>query len=98
MAMASKVVLFGDQTVDPCPLIKQLWRQSKTSLTLQAFFRTTYTALRQELAISDIFDRSKFPSFDSISTLSEAYSQSSESNQTVFTVLLCVAQLGLVLS
>ena len=98
MAMASKVVLFGDQTVDPCPLIKQLWRQSKTSLTLQAFFRTAYTALRQELAIADIFDRSKFPSFDSISALSEVYSHSSESNQTVFTVLLCIAQLGLVLS
>ena len=98
MATASKVVLFGDQTVDPCPLIKQLWRQSKTSLTLQAFFRTTYSAIRQELANSDIFDRSNFPSFDTILALSEAYSHSSESNQTVFTVLLCVAQLGLVLS
>lgn len=98
MSIPDKVVLFGDQTVDPCPLIKQLCRQSTHSITLHAFFQRTYTAIRHELAISDSSDRSRFPSFDSILTLAEIHSQSNDLNQAVSTVLLCVAQLGLLLS
>lgn len=98
MTTTSKVVLFGDQTVDPCPLIKQLCRQSTGSLILQAFFQTTYSAIRQELAISELSDRSKFPSFDSILALAEIYSQSNDSDEAVSTVLLGIAQLGLLLS
>ena len=98
MTTTSRVVLFGDQTVDPCPLIKQLCRHATQSLTLQTFLQKTCFAVRQELAISELSDRSNFPSFDSILALAETYSQSQESNEAVSTVLLCIAQLGLLLS
>ena len=92
-----ELILFGDQTVDPCPIIKQLYRQSRDSITLQAFFQKTYHAIRQEIALSDKLDRLLFPSFDSILTLTDTYSQSSNHEEAVTTVLLCIAQLGLLL-
>lgn len=98
MATTSKVLLFGDQTVDPCPLIKQLCRQSARSLTLQLFFQRTYSAIRQELSNSESSVRSIFPSFDSVLALAETHLPSNESNEAVSTVLLCIAQLGLLLS
>ena len=98
MTTTSKVVLFGDQTVDPCHLIKLLCRESARSVTLRVFLQRTYSAIRQEIAHSEVSDRSKFPSFDSILALAETYSQSDEPNEAVSTVLLCIAQLGLLLS
>ncbi|KAL2056771.1 hypothetical protein ABVK25_003166 [Lepraria finkii] len=97
MTLPTKLVLFGDQTVDPCPIIKQLCRQSRESVTLQAFFRKTYNAVRQEIALSEKPDRSLFPSFDSILSLAETYSKSNSPEEAVTTVLLCIAQLGLIL-
>ena len=98
MATTNKVVLFGDQTVDPYSLIKLLHRQSAHSLVLQTFLQKTYSAVSQELATFEPLDRANFPSFDSIIALAETYSQSDDSNEAISTVLLCVAQLGLLLS
>ena len=98
MALQSRVVLFGDQTVDPCPLIKQLCRGSTESGVLRAFFERTSDALRRELALAEPIDRSSFPFFDSIPGLVEAYSQSGKPDEAVATVLLCVYQLGLLLT
>lgn len=98
MSAPNRVILFGDQTVDPCPLIKQLCRQSKHSLTLQVFLHKTYNAIKQEIAISEYSDRANFPSFDSILALAELYSRNDEINEAVSTALLCIAQLGLLLT
>ncbi|KAL8826801.1 MAG: hypothetical protein Q9191_003572 [Dirinaria sp. TL-2023a] len=98
MAPHSRVVLFGDQTVDPCPLMKQLCRGSTESSVLRAFFERTSDALRRELALAEPADRSSFPSFDSIPALVEAYTQSDKPDEAVSTVLLCVYQLGLLLT
>lgn len=98
MAKTNKVVLFGDQTVDPYSLIKLLHRQSAHSLVLQTFLQQAHSAVRQELATFDPLDRVNFPAFDSILALAETYSQSNDSNEAISTVLLCVAQLGLLLS
>lgn len=98
MTFRNNVVVFGDQTVDPCPLIKQLYRQSTGSPTLQVFFRRTCDALRQELATSQPSDRSTFPNFDSIIALAETYSRVGKPEEAVSTVLLCISQLGLLLT
>lgn len=98
MATTNKVVLFGDQTVDPYSLIKQLHRQSTRSLVLQTFLQEAHSAVCHELATFEPLDRANFPSFGSILALAEIYSQSNDSNEAVSTVLLCVAQLGLLLS
>ena len=98
MALQSKVVLFGDQTTDSRPLIKQLCRSSINSPTLKAFFDRTSDGLRQELAIAEPSDRSTFPSFNTIPGLVEAYSQNACPDVTVATVVLCVYQLALLLT
>lgn len=98
MALQSKVVLFGDQTADSCPLIKQLYRSSIDSPTLQAFFDRTSDGLRQELAIAEPSDRSTFPTFNTIPGLVEAYSRNAYPDVAVATVLLCVYQLALLLT
>lgn len=98
MALQSKVVLFGDQTADSCPLMKQLYRSSIDSPTLKAFFDRTSDALRQELAIAEPSDRSNFPKFNTIPGLVEAYSQNTCPDVAVATVVLCVYQLALLLT
>ncbi len=98
MSSHNRVFLFGDQTVDPYTLIKQLSRQSSESLTLETFFQKSSDAIRQELALYEPSDRSAFPFFDSIPGLAEAYSQNNRSEEAVSTVLLCISQLGLLLT
>ena len=98
MTAASTVVLFGDQTGDPVPLIKQLYRQSRRSSSVKSFLESAYLTIRQELAVIELSDRAKFPSFDSISALAQTYSQSDEHDEAVSTVLNSVAQLGLLVS
>lgn len=98
MALPNTVILFGDQTIDPCPLVKQLLRSSSASITLKAFFERTSDSLRRELALADPFDCSTFPPFYSIPSLVEAYSQSGNPDEAVVTVLLCIYQLGLLLT
>lgn len=98
MALANKILLFGDQTVDPNPLITGLWHASKDSITLAAFFEKTSDALRQELALAEPSDRLAFPPFSSIPGLCEAYSRGASPDVAVTTVLLCVYQLGLLLT
>lgn len=98
MALEIKILLFGDQTVDPNPLITGLWHSSKDSITLTAFFDKTSDALRQELALAEPSDRLVFPPFSSIPGLCEAYSRGANPDVAVTTVLLCVYQLGLLLT
>ncbi|KAL9581498.1 MAG: hypothetical protein Q9212_003866 [Teloschistes hypoglaucus] len=98
MALANKILLFGDQTVDPNPLITGLWHSSKDSITLAAFFAKTSDALRQELALAQPSDRLVFPPFSSIPGLCEACSRDANPDVAVTTVLLCVYQLGLLLT
>ena len=94
----SKVIIFGDQAVDPCPLVKQLCRSSTNSMTLQAILQKTTDTLRRELALAEPSDRPPFLFFDFIPGLVEAYSQSGKPDEAVATALLCVYQLGLLLT
>ena len=98
MAPQYKVYLFGDQTVDPYPSIRDLYRQSSESLALKAFFSRSSKILRQELDLYGPSDRSGFPYFDSILGLTEAYRANRRPEEAVSTVLLCISQLGLLLA
>ena len=97
MEYPSRVFLFGDQTVDPYPLIKDLYRQSTESWTLSSFFQSSSDAIRHELGLFRLSDRATFPPFDSIQSLAEAYSREPKPDEAVSTVLLCICQLGLLL-
>lgn len=88
------VFLFGDQTVDSYPIIKQIARHSKSSLSLRIFFRDTTDALRNEIEKLQTSQRERFHSFSSILGLAEAHVQTGASDVVLSTVLLCIAQLG----
>lgn len=88
------LLLFGDQTTQIAPAIKQLAHQSKRYLFLQILFRDGTEALHRELSGLQPTERRKFSSFDSILELSEIYAKNGVLDAAVSTVLLCIAQLG----
>lgn len=90
----SRLLFFGDQTVEALSTLKQLNRQSKNSPSLQTFFRETTHALQSQVAKLYASERRRFRSFDSILGLAEAHAQSGINDVVVSTILLCVAQLG----
>lgn len=93
MAPQTRVLLFGDQTVDVYPAIQDLVRQSRHSLTLQTFLQNARDVLQCETAKLHTHDRARFQAFDSILSLAEAH-LNGRLDVVISTVLLCVAQLG----
>jgi hypothetical protein len=91
---ATKVLLFGDGTIDPVACIHDLAQDAKTIPSLSVFLRTTAEALRSQLAQLDSPWTSKYPSFDSILALSQWYDESKSPTVAIFPVLLCISQIG----
>ena len=97
MIPKARLVLFGDQTANPRPLIRDINQKSSKSPILHDFFERTAIGLRQELSHAEAADRAAFPSFNTIPGLVEGYSQEFGNNVAVDTVLLCIYQLSLIL-
>ncbi|MCJ1479554.1 hypothetical protein MMC13_008240 [Lambiella insularis] len=93
MALQSRVLLFGDQTVDVYPDIKYLTRQSKHSLTLRTFLQNASDVLQSEIVKLHRWERERFRAFDSILNLAEVHVDGGL-DVVISTVLLCVTQLG----
>ena len=94
MVREEVLLLFGDQTAETTPIIKELSRQSKHYLFLQTFFRKATDALHDELSGLQSAERNKYFPFGSILDLSESYSKAGILDTALSTVLLCVAQLA----
>ncbi|KAI9833795.1 MAG: hypothetical protein M1819_003530 [Sarea resinae] len=90
----TRLLFFGDQTVETLPTLKLLSRQSQSSSLLPIFLRDTAHVLKAQVAQLYAADRERFCSFESILGLAEAHSQSGINDVVVSTVLLCIAQLG----
>lgn len=97
MARNEILLLFGDQTAQIAPVIKQLSRQSRHYLFLQILFRKATEALHREVSGLQPTERKRFSSFESILELSENYAKNGVLDAAVSTVLLCIAQLGYLL-
>ena len=93
MTSQSRVLLFGDQTVDVYLDIKYLTHQSKHSLTLRTFLQNASDVLQSEIAKLNRWERERFRAFDSILVLAEVHVNGGL-DVVISTVLLCVAQLG----
>ena len=93
MASIKRILLFSDQTVDVYPAIRDLFRQSRHSLTLQTFLRSSTDALQIETAKLHTHERRRFQCFDSILCLAEPH-VNGHLDVVISTVLLCVVQLG----
>lgn len=90
----SRLLLFGDQTVEAFSSIRHTFRQSRDSLPLQEFLRRSTDALQSEISKLPTSERERFSSFDTILALAEAHGKSGSNDVVVSSILLCVAQLG----
>ena len=93
MTSIKRVLLFGDQSVDVYPAIKELARQSRRSLTLQTFLRNASDVLQSEIAKLHTHERERFRAFDSILSLAEPHVDG-RLDVVISSVVLCVVQLG----
>lgn len=94
MSTKTSVLVFGDQTQDPCPLIKDLIRRSRHSPAAQTFLQSASDALRHDISNLSRIERDAFHSCYSIADLADKYAESGLLDTAVATVLHCVSQLG----
>ncbi|KAL8724560.1 MAG: hypothetical protein Q9166_007882, partial [cf. Caloplaca sp. 2 TL-2023] len=94
MSTITSVLVFGDQTQDPCLLIKHLLRRSRASPAARSFLQKSSDVLRDETSKLSQIERAIFKSFYSIADLADKHSQRGILDTAVATVLHCVAQLG----
>lgn len=92
MAQSMRVLLFGDQTEDPLPTIKNLYHQSHRSIFLSHFLRTAKDAVHQ-LARDLPTSQQRRLRFSSFCSLAETMLEDT-SDVVLRTLLLCVSQLG----
>ena len=94
MSDTTSILVFGDQTQNPCLQIKNLFRRSRASPAAQAFLQTSSDILRAETTKLSQLERSIFQSVSSIADLADKNAQRNVLDPAVATVLHCVAQLG----
>ncbi|KAH7374244.1 PKS16 protein [Cadophora sp. MPI-SDFR-AT-0126] len=93
MAQPMRVLLFGDQTEDPLPTIRDLYCQSHRSVFLSHFLKTAEDAVHQ-LACDLPSAQQRRLRFSSFCLLAETMLEDTHPDVVLRTLLLCVAQLG----
>lgn len=93
MSETGHVYLFGDQTNDFSPGLRQLLR-IKDSPLLKSFLEKTHLALRQEISQQRRDVQEFFPRFSNIVDLFAAYSTERDSTPVIASTLLTIYQLG----
>ena len=94
MSTTTSILVFGDQTQNPCLQIKDLFRRSWALPAAQFFLQISSDILRAETSKLPQIERAIFQSCSSIADLADKYVQRSVLDTSVATVLHCVAQLG----
>lgn len=94
MSIKTSVLVFGDQTQDPCPLVRDLVRRSRHSPAAQTFLQSASDALRHDISRLSQIERDAFQSCYSMVDLADKYAESGVLDTAVATVLHCVCQLG----
>ncbi|OCK77458.1 PKS16 protein [Lepidopterella palustris CBS 459.81] len=92
-----QLLLFGDQTVDVLPHIQVIYREAKSLPALNLFLLRAKNALRSEVSKLPIGERGNFTVFNSFQDLARIQDQIGGNDTVLSTVLLCFAQLGLVI-
>lgn len=87
-----RLLVFGDQSANPCSTIKQLQRQAQDSPVLYQFFERTEQRLRFQWTPVTIAEHGLLRQFESFSSLVERYTHHKDA--VVSGVLHCTAQLG----
>lgn len=93
MSGSGSIYLFGDQTHDFVPGLRQLLRTNDSPL-LSAFFDKTHLALRQEIAQQSRQTQELLPRFSNIKDLFAAYKPGHEAAPILASTLTTIYQLG----
>ena len=93
----TRVLLFGDQTVDKLGTIRELTHFSKSSPTLRRFLRESADVVQIEAAKLGPIERNAFSGFDDLLTMAEANAKQAFPDELVATPLMCIARLGVLL-
>ena len=94
MTTKTSILLFGGQTQDPYPQVKDLIRRSRHSPAAQTFIYSVSDALRYDISRLSQTERAAFQSFNSVTNLADKYTASGILDTAVATALHCVSQLG----
>ena len=88
-----RVLLFGDQTVEKLPSIKDLVRISRNSPLLRRFLQDATDIVQTEVAKLSLDIRKAFVAFDSFVTLAGGNAKQ-DAAEVVATTLICIVRLG----
>lgn len=89
-----RLLLYGDLVDDMVPCIRDLYRQSKSSVLLSSYLRQCSDILQVEVANLKPINREIIPSFHSILDLAEKYATTDGSSPFVSSFLCYIARLG----
>ena len=89
-----RLFLFGDQTVEKVPSIRNLVKLSKKSPALQRFLQEATDVVQREAAALDTDDRKLFFAFDDLLSLAEKNAKAPDQTEVVPTTLITIVRLG----
>ncbi|KIX00034.1 uncharacterized protein Z518_10961 [Rhinocladiella mackenziei CBS 650.93] len=93
--MPSKQVLFfGDEVVSPLPAIHNLYRQARSSITIQRFLSEATRVVKLEICKLQAEQRDRWPGFDTIIELAETWAKQELPGGAVNMTLVCISRLG----
>jgi naphtho-gamma-pyrone polyketide synthase len=87
-----RVLLFGDQSADFIPALRQLVSVKDNPLIV-SFFEKAYTTLRNEVAQHPRTER-EIPGFTSVENLLWRYSESGARSPEIESALICIYQIA----
>lgn len=90
----TRVLLFGDQTVDKLGSIRKLVHLSKHSPTLRRYLRDATDIVQTEVSKLGSAERKFFYGFDNLLALAEQNAAEETPNEICATTLMCVARIG----
>ena len=88
----TRVLLFGDQSGDIIPALRQLISVKDNPLIV-SFFEKAYVTLRNEVAQHPRTER-ELPGFTSVETLLWRYSESGAGSPEIESALICIYQIA----
>ncbi|KAL6718616.1 hypothetical protein ACLMJK_002850 [Lecanora helva] len=90
----SRLLLFGDQTVEKLDAIRKLVNQSKTTPTLKRFLQESADVVQKEVGNLPAEEQAAFYDFDELLALAEQNAAEETPNETCATTLMCIARIG----
>ena len=90
----SRLLLFGDQSVEKLEPIRKLVHSSKHSQTLRRFLREAADVVQAEVAKLGPAEKAAFYGFDDLLALAEQNASEDTPNEICATALICIIRIG----